>query len=449
MAICKMLRTSLLLTLTLAPFQFVDAKSYYVSTSGNNSQSGSRNQPLKTISRALSKISAGDTIIILDGEYNESLVIKQSGTPENYISIIAESPGQVTINAGNSGKPALVIREQSYIKVDGLKFTNSSDTSTVALSSRDGQSRNYLPTNNIILSNLSIQGSCINSNCSAFGIARASDISLSNISVYGYGRYTFLIYGSSNVVADKVVLRFDGWDGEKYKKNDPRFALGIYNSVDNKLTNLVIMDGRGRPKNTRGDLGGIKIAGGNNGKTAPWISSDQNVIDGFIITDTHGAAVNIESRQEPHKGNTIKNGFIVNNDGGIILNKQVKDTTFDSLYIINNKHISIANFSHRAVGTRIVNSKVDSNIGNKGITGKGKIELVDTIHSRDNSASAKKSAFYSNMLTSLNNWPNSDAIKRDMCNQTLLSIVKRLKNEIPKFCESDKQFADYLISRIP
>ena len=448
MAYCRFIRMCLLWLSVLVPCHLVYADSYFVSPDGSNSQSGTESSPFKTVSKALSRVDAGDTIVISDGIYREKLNIRESGSAGNYITISAKNPGRVTIDASDSG-PAMIIKEQSYIKIDGLKFISASDSSTVVISSRDGQSRENLPTNNIILNNVSIQGNCIDSNCAAFGIARASHIEINNAWVYGMGRYTFLIYGSSHVNANRLVLRSDGWRGKKYKKNDPRFALGIYNSFENKLSNLVIMDGRQRPKNTRGDLGGIKIAGGNNGKTAPWFSSDQNIIDGFIITDTHGAAISIESRQEPHKTNSIKNGFIINNDGGIVLNKKVKDTTFDSLFIINNKHLSLANFSQRAVGTRMLNSTIDSNKGSKGITGKGKIELSNTTHLRGGTSTARNTSLHTSTLSTLHDWPYTDAIKRDMCDQTLLSTVKRLKNELPRFCGSDKSFADYLISRIP
>ncbi|MCD6322765.1 MAG: DUF1565 domain-containing protein, partial [Clostridiales bacterium] len=59
---------------------------YYVSPTGNDSNSGALASPWKTIAKANEKLRAGDTIYLRSGVYNEMIAPVNSGRPGLYIS---------------------------------------------------------------------------------------------------------------------------------------------------------------------------------------------------------------------------------------------------------------------------------------------------------------------------------------------------------------------------
>jgi parallel beta-helix repeat protein len=61
---------------------------------------GSRTKPLKTISGAVSRVHAGDKIVIHGGEYRETVIVKASGTNEAPI-VIEAAPGETVVIKGS------------------------------------------------------------------------------------------------------------------------------------------------------------------------------------------------------------------------------------------------------------------------------------------------------------------------------------------------------------
>src|SRR5688572_24281848 len=52
-----------------------DAATWYVSTSGNDANSGSLSSPLRTVKQGVSKLVPGDQLLVRGGTYNESVSI--------------------------------------------------------------------------------------------------------------------------------------------------------------------------------------------------------------------------------------------------------------------------------------------------------------------------------------------------------------------------------------
>ncbi|RPH59213.1 MAG: hypothetical protein EHM81_08635 [Chloroflexi bacterium] len=103
---------------------------YYVSTSGNDSNLGTQSQPWRTLGKAASKISAGDTLYIRGGVYQEAVTFSRSGTASAPIKILAY-PGETPIVDGNNYKiPAstwgtILEISGSYVQVSGLEVRYS------------------------------------------------------------------------------------------------------------------------------------------------------------------------------------------------------------------------------------------------------------------------------------------------------------------------------------
>ncbi len=102
----------------------VIAVNYYVDgTSGDDNDPGTINEPWQTINKASSTLQAGDTVCIRGGTYtNQQINPSNSGTSGNYITYARYGSDTVTISGGYDQAD---LSDRSYIKIDGLRFTNA------------------------------------------------------------------------------------------------------------------------------------------------------------------------------------------------------------------------------------------------------------------------------------------------------------------------------------
>src|ERR1700689_5735908 len=101
---------------------------FYVSKSGSDSNSGSVTAPWLTIQHAASSVTAGATVYVEAGVYNESVTFPASGTASNYITF-ASYRGQTAVIDGtglavSSTQGLINIVNQSYITVSGFEIRN-------------------------------------------------------------------------------------------------------------------------------------------------------------------------------------------------------------------------------------------------------------------------------------------------------------------------------------
>jgi hypothetical protein len=113
------------------------ATNYYVSTSGNNNNDGlSPNTPWRNIQYAADHVTAGDTVNILGGVYNELVNIPVSGSAEAGYVTFQNYAGQTAVIDGRrlpvpGGQYGLInIASQSYIIIQGLEIRNYKTNST-------------------------------------------------------------------------------------------------------------------------------------------------------------------------------------------------------------------------------------------------------------------------------------------------------------------------------
>jgi len=116
-----------------------EAKIFYVSPSGDDSNPGSKHRPWLTIQKAANTLTAGDTAYIMSGTYSEHIIPKNSGNQENsvvYTAYPGHSPiivgkGSITparIGSGTTDKSQsgqFEIDDKSWIIVSGLKIMHS------------------------------------------------------------------------------------------------------------------------------------------------------------------------------------------------------------------------------------------------------------------------------------------------------------------------------------
>jgi len=98
--------------------------SYYVATTGNNSNNGDIASPWQTIQYGVSQLSAGDTLNIMAGTYIGKIDLIVSGVLGQEINIQNYNNDQVIISGSSLPDYEYLLRIENvnYIKIKGLKF---------------------------------------------------------------------------------------------------------------------------------------------------------------------------------------------------------------------------------------------------------------------------------------------------------------------------------------
>ena len=110
-----------LLGLLLLPATLL-ANEYYVSTSGNNSNAGTRNQPWRTIQYAVDQTVPGDIVFVEDGVYPENVVLTRSGTPQAYITLRSVNKWGAKIEIQGSFQSDGIKAAANYLIIDGFEI---------------------------------------------------------------------------------------------------------------------------------------------------------------------------------------------------------------------------------------------------------------------------------------------------------------------------------------
>jgi hypothetical protein len=102
---------------------------FYVSTTGNDSNAGTQAAPWRTIQHAADKARAGATVNVRSGVYEELLSINVSGNATDGYITFRSNPGETAILDAGYFTPAgrqgvLTIHNQSYVRIEGFEIRN-------------------------------------------------------------------------------------------------------------------------------------------------------------------------------------------------------------------------------------------------------------------------------------------------------------------------------------
>jgi fibronectin type 3 domain-containing protein/phenylpyruvate tautomerase PptA (4-oxalocrotonate tautomerase family) len=95
------------------------AATYYVSTTGNDANSGSSSAPFRTPAKAVSVATAGDTVNFAAGTYGTMSISGKNGTSTQKITFQANGDATFTANTYSSGT-AIHVTNSSHIVIKGL-----------------------------------------------------------------------------------------------------------------------------------------------------------------------------------------------------------------------------------------------------------------------------------------------------------------------------------------
>jgi hypothetical protein len=91
---------------------------YYVSPNGSDGNAGTINAPFKTITAALNKAVAGDTVLARGGVYNERISFPKSGTSDKRITLKAYAGEKPVID----GSTIIVTGWMALVTLDAVRF---------------------------------------------------------------------------------------------------------------------------------------------------------------------------------------------------------------------------------------------------------------------------------------------------------------------------------------
>jgi Right handed beta helix region len=119
---------SILLTCISAAFGQTNF-SFYVATTGNDSNPGTQTAPWRTVQHAADTARAGSIVNVRGGVYEELVSIKASGNATDGYITFRSNPGETAILDAEHFTPSgrqgvLTIHNQSYIRIEGFEIRN-------------------------------------------------------------------------------------------------------------------------------------------------------------------------------------------------------------------------------------------------------------------------------------------------------------------------------------
>lgn len=112
------------------------AAQYYVATTGNDSANGAIGTPWRHIQKAADTASAGDTVYVRAGTYNEAVTLTRSGSAAAGQIVLAAYPGEVAVVDGtgvaikNNQSGLFNVADISYVTIQGFEIRNFTTAST-------------------------------------------------------------------------------------------------------------------------------------------------------------------------------------------------------------------------------------------------------------------------------------------------------------------------------
>ena len=103
--------------------------SFYVSTTGKDSNPGTEKQPFLTLQHAADVIKPGQIVNVRGGRYCERLAVNSSGNEKRYITFRSQ-PGELAVLDGSCLTPdvgnsaMIMLHNASYIKIQGFEVGN-------------------------------------------------------------------------------------------------------------------------------------------------------------------------------------------------------------------------------------------------------------------------------------------------------------------------------------
>ncbi len=331
---------------------------YFISTTGSDTNVGtSEVKAWATFEHSYTIMKGGDTLTILDGTYFQELhpPAKLSGSEHSYTVFRAKNPGKVIVAPTSIGDDEMegviyvfsnISRGiTSYIHFDGLFAKGVGEHSAISIASMDFATEEQM-THHITLTRCGAMGSALGTNTDAFDIGSVRDILVEDCFAFGFGRKAMQLYGAKRITIRRMIVRYDWWQGHKYKPSDPRVNLSAYNTIGATLENIIAMDAGPHPASTSPDRAGLVASGNQGGGTAIDGSRDVNYLGCIVFNNNEFAkgfnAVEVNGGTgSPVKNLLFKDIVIYGADAGFNIHDNVDSIRLENITSTHNTHIGI------------------------------------------------------------------------------------------------------------
>ncbi len=294
-----------------------DAATYYVRTGGNDSASGlSSALAWKTIAKAAGVASAGDTVYVGAGTYNESITFTRSGTAGNPIRFIADTSGAQTGNAGtvNATHGWLVVwtlNAANYVTIDGFTFPGGNTALTIIGSS------------NVIVQNCSVTGSSTHS----IIINSASAVAVSGCTVYSNSNRGIYLNGAGNCSITACTIRNNSTSGIYAEASSATLLISRCTLYSNSNSGVQFHGANGQVVNClirNHPVSGVYADSSNTGKTVQVVNCSINTmstngvhVDAGTMTVMNSIIANSSANGMKCSGGTLTHSYnLVYSSGG-------------------------------------------------------------------------------------------------------------------------------------
>ena len=491
----------------------VRAETYYISPNGNDANDAlSLSSPIQTFVHAHNLMVGGDTLILMDGTYAEQLYppSEDSGSTGTPTIFRAQNMGQAviaptTLRVDQETSGSLFVYSTNSATshdfvFDGLMVEGTGEHAAISIRSADNVTSQTM-TYNIAVKNCGAFGSAIDSNNAGSTISLTKNSLLEDCFFFGFGRYALSNYATHGVTLRRIILRFDWWEGDSYKPNDPRDGIAFYNVENGIGENIIVMDMGGRPNSAHsGDMNAITVGGNDTGLAITGTSNtellgsilynnyDQRYgsVNGLMLNGGSGAAGTPASPGDTHDV-TINDLVVSNIDSyGVYVYNNIVNVDIDNLTAMhaftglqvnsspqnNVEGITIdnsfgTNNSNRGI-VWDVNDTTPTNISVTNCSNQSNIEAayaptVNYIPTNTPVVGHERGAdvtkrYVDGVKTNIDLWPwsNQNLIKDKMCSNIYLQKISDAINAkegtnisyLPGLCATSKTITDYIWSAL-
>jgi hypothetical protein len=221
----------------------------YVSPNGTGDGTN-EDSPMGSLSGAVNLLEPGDTLILLDGEYLETLDLSDvRGTESKRITIKAKNICGAFINGDVKRQHAVRLRYSDYLTIDGIKAGNTLHavwkieySDDLILTRCAGFNAGYL-----VAQDGHAQLTYAD-NCHIFDIAYSDGILAEDIWAWGTGRYNFVYFKCTNCIVRRGVFRPTNQElGYGYDRG-PHSGFNLYDCDNSIAENCIAFETRFHPE---------------------------------------------------------------------------------------------------------------------------------------------------------------------------------------------------------
>ena len=450
---------------------------FYVATSGSDSNTGSPTSPWKTIAHGLSTMSGGDTLVIKSGTYNESITNIPDGGAGNYTVILAEDLYNTVISGESlSSSPLNIKNGQHHIHVQGIHFRGPMIAGSGGAVANIGEFReNSNETPDTGASDITIyrnifQGGNIaetNIYSSVVVVGVSQNILLEENATFGKAnKYHFQLFRSSNITVRRNLVRWDAVNRDTQGSGHPASSYTFYDTSNSTFENNLALDGQHTSTTTSASyyipahyigcsnnkfLGnialnnaarvGVEIDPGGNFDNLDWKCNNQLIENNVLWNSAAGAGIGINTGQsEPAAGyladvvvnrNTVGNHN--NNGRGLNIHHNPPNINFTNNAVISNGRVannseSTLNLSYTMYynNSQFVTGNGTDNLSNNIAENPELVSIVEPGAAAENKASdggtigaTVLKRYQDGVLTNTDlwPWPNEALLKQKLCDE--------------------------------